>query len=324
MLFKHFKTISIFALVTLSIISCKDEDEFPDLPPANDTTVQYATDIDSIRKYLKTHYMTLDGDLNASFTKIGTGGTQIPIWDQTNFPLDSIEVSNDSRLTNRTNGRVTDEQKYTLYYILLNEGGGQNPITIDSSFVTYAGWNLSKNTIEIDRASTPVWTSFPVTNTFISGFRQILPIMKTAESIAENPDGSVNYVNAGKCIVFIPSGLAYYNSSRGPNLPSYSNLIFQIELKTLVAIDHDKDRILSKYELYGTETDYFKQDSDGDFIPDFLDIDDDGDGFLTRNEFKIMGTVPQQYYDFTTIPDCANDVTNPNRIKRFLDPNCHQ
>jgi hypothetical protein len=323
MLFKHFKTISIFVLVTLSIISCKDEDEFPGLPPANDFQAQYDVDLAKIEDYLKNNYMTVDANLNATFTLIPEGGTQVSIMNQTDFPVQSIiEVENDSRLTIRTDGRVTDPVKYTLYYIMLNEGGGQNPITIDSSYVSYKGWNF--NNVEVDRAETPVWTSFPITNTFISGFRQILPLLKTAETITENPDGTVNYINAGKCIVFIPSGLAYFNSSRGPNLPSYSNLGFQIELKTLNRMDHDNDRIMSHLELYGTETNYFKQDSDGDFIPDFLDIDDDGDGFLTRNEFKIMGTVPQQYYDFTTIPDCANDVTNPNRVKRFLDPNCHQ
>jgi hypothetical protein len=77
-------------------------------------------------------------------------------------------------------------------------------------------------------------------------------------------------------------------------------------------------------ELYGTETDYFMQDSDGDLIPDFLDTDDDEDGFLTRNEFKISGTDPQEYYDFTTIPDCSGNTTNPIRLKRYLDPSCHQ
>lgn len=322
MLFKNFNYYCLFVFLALAIVSCKKEEDDFVLPPANDFGEQYIVDSAIIEEYLDTHYMTLDANLNATFTLIPEGGTQVSVKNQTNFPLQSIEVNNDNRLSLRTNGNVTDTQKYKLYYILLNEGGGQNPITIDSCYVKYRGWNFEN--VEIDRAQTPVWTSFPINDLFISGFRQILPVMKTAESIVENTDGSVNFVNSGKCVVFIPSGLAYFNGSRGVNVPSYSNLAFQIELKALNQIDHDNDRILSYLELYGTETDYFKQDTDGDLIPDFLDIDDDGDGFLTRNEFKTMGLEPDEYYDFSNIPDCSGDKVTPNRVKRYLDPNCSQ
>jgi len=322
MLLKSLKVPMLMVLISFLSFSCKDDDDATTVTPPNDRTEQYASDIDSIEKYLKSNYMTLDSDLNAVITEIPTGGSQVSIWDQTDYPLNSITVKNDTRLTIRTDGGIEDPVEYKLYYILLNEGGGQNPLTIDSSFVDYRGWNLDN--VEFDRTSTPVWTSYPITNVFISGFRQILPIMKTAESIVENPDGTINYINAGNCLVFIPSGLAYYNSPQGANLPAYSSIVFQINLKTLDKIDHDSDRILSYMELYGTETDYFMQDSDGDLIPDFLDTDDDGDGFLTRNEFKISGTDPQEYYDFTTIPDCSGNTINPIRLKRYLDPSCHQ
>lgn len=323
MIQRIFKSYGVFILLALAIISCNDDDDGTTVIPANDRTEQYGVDIDLIEDYLKTNYITVDSDLNATIDSIPAGGSQISIWDQTDYPLQSITVKNDNRLTILTDGRVDDDVEYKLYYILLNEGGGQNPLTIDSSFVDYRGWDLDNS--EFDRKSTPVWTSYPLTNVFISGFRQILPQMKTAETIVENTDGSVNYVNAGKCIVFIPSGLGYYNSPQ-ISLPAYSNLVFQIELKTLHQIDHDTDRVLSYLELYGSETDYFMQDTDGDLIPDFLDADDDGDGFLTRNEFKmpLVGTEEQQYYDFTTIPDCSGDNSNPNRLKRYLDASCHQ
>lgn len=322
MLLKSLKAFILLVLFSFIAVSCKDDDDAATVTPPNDRTEQYATDIEKIEEYLKSNYMTLDSDLNAVITEIPTGGNQVSIWDQTDYPLKSITVKNDTRLTIRTDGALVDPVEYKLYYILLNEGGGQNPLTIDSSFVDYRGWNLDN--VEFDRTSTPVWTSYPITNVFISGFRQILPMMKTAESIVENTDGTINYINAGNCIVFIPSGLGYYNSPQGANLPAYSNIVFQINLKTLDQIDHDSDRILSYLELYGTETDYFMQDSDSDLIPDFLDTDDDGDGFLTKNEFKIIGTDPQEYYDFTTIPDCSGNTTNPIRLKRYLDPSCHQ
>jgi hypothetical protein len=52
--------------------------------------------------------MTLDSDLNAVITKIPTGGSQVSIWDQTDYPLNSITVKNDTRLTIRTDGGIED------------------------------------------------------------------------------------------------------------------------------------------------------------------------------------------------------------------------
>jgi hypothetical protein len=322
MLLKNLKSSVLMVVFSVLFFSCKDDDNIPVGVPPNDRTEQYAVDIGEIEDYLKTNYLTLDSELNATIAKIPIGGSQVSIWNQTDFPLQSITVKNDDRVTLRTDGRIDDPVEYKLYFIVLNEGGGERPLTIDSSFVDYKGWNLDN--VEFDRTSTPVWTSFPLSNVFISGFRQILPEMKTAESVSENGDGTLNYLNFGNCLVFIPSGLGYFNIPKGVNLPSYSNLVFQIKLKSLNFNDHDSDRILSYMELYGTETDYFMQDSDGDLIPDFLDTDDDEDGFLTRNEFKISGTDPQEYYDFTTIPDCSGNTTNPIRLKRYLDPSCHQ
>ena len=128
--------------------------------------------------------------------------------------------------------------------------------------------------------------------------------------------------------MFIPSGLAYFNLSRGANIPVYSNLAFQVKLKGLRYNDHDRDKILSKDETYNptgdTDIGLFNQDTDNDGIPDFLDNDDDGDGVLTRNELKIPGTIPQLYYQFNDIPACNGDQTDPSRLKRHRDPSCFQ
>ena len=46
--------------------------------------------------------------------------------------------------------------------------------------------------------------------------------------------------------------------------------------------DHDRDGILSKYE-YGPDFNAEANDTDEDGIPDYIDVDDDGDGHLTKN-----------------------------------------
>ncbi|WP_333694477.1 FKBP-type peptidyl-prolyl cis-trans isomerase [Flavobacterium sp.] len=315
------KTLFSFTAVLLLFVSCKKDDEGATRTPPRDRAEQYATDQGLIEEYLKNNYMTVNANMDVTVTEIPNGGTQTSIWDQTEYPLQYIVVKNDTRVSLRTDGRINDPVEYKLYYILLNEGGGQRPTTIDSTHVSYRGWNFDNE--EFDRTSTPVWTSFPSDIQFISGFRQILPLMKTAENTTVNTDGTVNYSNFGNLVVFIPSGLAYYESSRSTLIRSYSNLVFQIQLKNLRYNDHDRDKILSKDELYGTQTDYFLQDTDGDGIPDFLDTNDDGDLILTRNELKIPNTNPQQYYSFDAIPDCSGNTTNPNRLKKHLDPSCN-
>ena len=56
------------------------------------------------------------------------------------------------------------------------------------------------------------WFTFPAMystdQVSISGFRQILPQIKTAASVNVGGDGSVDYTDYGNIIVFIPSGLA--------------------------------------------------------------------------------------------------------------------
>lgn len=316
------KIVFLLIVSSLMFISCKKDDDGIITIPPNDRNEQYLTDGYAIEEYLKSNYMVVDSDMNVTMNKITNPFTQVSIWNQTEYPLQSIIVKNDVRDTYKTDGRFDDPVDYKLYYIILNEGGGERPTTIDSSFVDYRGWNLSN--VEFDRTSNPVWTSFPGNIEFISGFRQILPKLKSAESVVENGDGTLTHINFGNCIVFIPSGLGYFNLPRGTNLPGYSNLVFQIKLKGIHYNDHDRDRILSKYELYNGQTDYFLQDSDGDGFPDFLDSNDDGDNVITKNELKIPGTTPQQYYQFNDIPDCSGNQTNTSRLRRHLDPSCFQ
>ena len=331
--------IVLFFWFAQTIISCSPSSSTP-ITPARDRQEVYNEDILEIEDYLKSNYIEFDANNNATITKIPEGGTQTSIWNQyTNNDVDpfpSINVKNDTRITVLTDGRIDDNVDYKLYYIKLNEGGGQTPTQVDSTFVGYKGWNLSNVTFDENNSGT--WFSYPDVNTSISGFKQILSTVKTAASVTENTNGALTYNNAGNVIVFIPSGLAYFNNAR-LKIDAYAPIVFQIKLYGLKERNHDADGVPSKYEdfsydpvtferIYAPDNDYFNDDTDGDKIPDFYDTDDDGDGYLTKYEIKkptpFLGV--STYYPYNNdafepkgIPDASGDGTTTLRLRRHLD-----
>ncbi|MFI0426720.1 MAG: FKBP-type peptidyl-prolyl cis-trans isomerase [Flavobacterium sp.] len=307
--------IRVYKIVALLVfpsifISCNKSDSGSyDL---RDRQTVYDEDILEIEEYLQTHYMTVDANMNAVIDTILPTTTEASIWSQTAYPLQSITVKNDTRDTYLTDGLKDDDVDYKLYYIVLNDGGGNFPTNVDSTFVAYRGWNMENEMF--DQNVNGSWFSHPDTNGAISGFRQILSKVKTASSFSENSNGSITYFNYGNVVVFIPSGLAYFNGSN-TNIGTYSPIAFQINLFSLKERDHDKDRILSKYEDLNNNGDYFDDDTDGDKLPDFLDFDDDGDGRITKKEIEIS---TGNYYEFANIPLCPGG----NGKKKHLDPFC--
>ena len=301
-----------------SLVSCKKDDDGPNVTPPRDRQEVYNENLMEIETYLQSSYMTLDGDMNVTIDSIPDGGSQVSIWDQTAYPLQYITVKNDTRRSLLTDGRIADDVDYKLYYIILDEGAGQTPTTVDSTFTAYKGWNFSN--VVFDQNNTGIWFSFPESNlSAISGYRQILSKIKTADGSTMGPNGFVNYQNYGNVIVFIPSGLAYFNGSRA-NIGIYKPIAFQIKLLALKERDHDRDGILSKYEDLNNNNDYFDDDTDGDKVPDFLDIDDDGDGVATKTEIiqSNDGNGNITYYSFFDIPFCPG-----NMIRKHLDPSCN-
>jgi len=310
--------IALLLTIAFTFYACPQDDS-GSTTKIRDFQEVYDEDIVEIEEYLKSNYLELDVNLNATVTKIPEDGTQTSIWDQTQYPLQSITVKNDSRSTLLTDGRINDDVDYKLYYIILNEGGGHNVRSVDSTLVAYKGWNLSN--VVFDTNNFGSWFSFPESSvSTISGFRQIISKIKTEESHSEYSDGTVNRINFGNVLVFVPSGLAYFSGSR-ENIAQYSPIAFQIKLFDSRERDHDKDRISNKYEDINDNNDFFDDDTDGDKIPDFLDVDDDGDGKLTKFEIRmpIPVTSPYQYYDFNSIPICTDD---PNGRKVHLSKFC--
>ncbi len=346
-----FKLYFILIFTSVSLFSCTKDSTTSIIPP-RDYATQYGADLDSIEVYLKNHYLTqvvVDGQPDVIFTKIPSGTTdKVSIWDNTEIPLQNKIIYSDNRTSHFVNGVVSDTQAYKMYYLIVNPGGGTKPTTIDSTYTSYKGWTLDDN--EFDSSNTPFWSTYPgltINETsLISGYRQFLPELKTATGVATDGSGTVTYQNSGVGVVFIPSGLGYYNLTR-TSIPSYSPLVFRIRLHTLRERDHDRDGILSKYEDVNGDGNYYNDDTDGDNTPDYLDVDDDGDSYLTKYEIRYTDAVGGfHYYPFNgagaddlltiyvdesrgipsrtgTAPNYIYDYTSPNRLRVHLDKTAH-
>ena len=283
-----------FVFSALFLFSCS-KDEATQIAPPKSFAEQYPIDNKAIDDYLATHYYD---EINDELKDLIDG--EVALKDNPN--LDFIIV-------NRNN------LEYKLYFLKIEEGNtteGLNPIEVDSAFVSYKGTLL--NGTVFDAASSPVWFKL---DEVIIGWAKIIPKFKTAGTPTVNSDGSLNYGAYGKGIMFVPSSFGYYNSSFG-KIPPYSQLIFRFNLFSLKRRDHDKDRILSIDEYFDANGAILN--TDGDRFPNYLDIDDDGDGYLTKSEIRTSaaGVSPGTYYSFENIPNCEG-----GSVKKHLDASCN-
>ena len=343
-----FKIILLFT-ITITIVSCSKSDS--STQPLRDFTEQYTKDLTNIETYMHTHYMEVvnnpgaTDDQDVTFTLIPDGGTQTSIWDQTTYPILMRYVTvkqNDVDVT------------YKIYFIQLRQGSGANsksPCNVDRVLTSYRGEYIYSSTEQVSGVdvttikSTEFEESINPQNYFnltgvIRGWSEIFPQFKTG-SYTGNPDGTVSYNDFGAGVMFLPSGLAYYSGSKG-GIPAYSPLIFTLKLYEIQRVDHDGDGIYSYQEDLATSTTSSNgtvtvtagipdgyvnsmatgivnpDDTDGDEIPDFLDVDDDGDFFTTASEIK--NPITGQAYPFADIPTCGG---SGNGKKKYLDPSCH-
>lgn len=316
------------------LIACSKDDD-------NSTKIrnyqeQYLVDIANIEKFMKTHYITVinhpgyDDDLDVTYTKIPAGGTQVSIWDQTTYPIRN-------RIVTVTQNNI--DIAYKIYYLELRAGSGINgstPSNVDNVLTSFRGEYIYERTETVDDVTTNTTlgeefedSRFPqsflsLSSVRVKGFAEIFPKLKSGDYY-DNTDGTISYFNFGAGIVFIPSGLAYYNQSV-PNIPTYSPLVFNVKLYEVQRMDHDEDGILSNLEDLNNDGYIYTHptgtsnpdDTDGDGIPDFKDVDDDGDNFVTKAEIKNLAT--NTAYPFNEIPTCG---PSGNGKKRHLDPSCH-
>lgn len=295
---KIFK-LFIFALASLTIGSCTSNSSTT-TEELRDYTEQYTKDLDSIDEYIDSHYINVDADYNVTFSKIATGGTQQSIRQQTQFPLQSKMVYiEEHQLT------------YKVYYIKLNEGIGKRPSVADSIHVSYRGILLNDN--QFDYSQNPIWFQL---QDVVSGWGKIIPEFKTGTYDTAAGPNPVNFQNFGAGIMFLPSGLAYYQSaSQTGSFGAYSPLIFTFKLYELRYKDHDLDGVLSKDEfiddLLDPYDDVYDTDTDGDGVANLFDIDDDGDKVKTKNEIHkdANGNI--------IFEDCDGDG-----VPNYLDKDC--
>ncbi|WP_026713227.1 FKBP-type peptidyl-prolyl cis-trans isomerase [Flavobacterium daejeonense] len=343
-----FKYYFILIITSLALFSCsKDDNNSIEVVPPKDYAEQYVIEKATIEEYLETYtfvHTNAPGqpeDQDIVFTKITDPVNQRSIKSYLNsntFPkLLSRDVKDDG---------IT----YKLYYLVLREGVGEKPCNVDEVFTSYNGKYLK----EVDSNGVTSITStlfeevlyprgFMGLFELIRGWKEIFPQFKTGTYVS-NSDGTISYNDFGAGVMFIPSGLGYYNAEQG-RIPSYSPLVFSFKLYEIKRSDIDgfirfgngandytvnPDKILSYQEdIDGDGYMWTKQelpegainpdDSDGDGVPDFLDVDDDNDGYVTKFEITVNGVVTP----FASIPDCGGNTTNEARIKKHLDKNCH-
>jgi hypothetical protein len=350
-----FKFYFILLITTVSLFSCSKHDSATIEPPRV-YSVQYATDITDIEDYLKTNYFTVVNhpgfvdDQDVTITKIDAG--QPSIMSYLNAATYPKLLSKDVNL---------HDIVYKLYYLVLRPGVGESPCNVDGVLTSYRGTYLSRSAATDTPPSVLSSTLFEEVKypqqmlslyTVITGWSETFPLFKSGTSVI-NADGTVTHTNFGAGVMFIPSGLGYYNTGSG-SIPEYSPLVFSFKLYDIQRLDQDGDGIPSYQE--DINKDGFMRvlatgvvnpdDTDGDGIPDFLDVDDDGDNYTTKLEItKPAGTNSglSIYFPYDPIIDnpltpvdetetkgvpaysaTGNpDYTTPGRLRIYLDKDHH-
>ncbi|HEU0136137.1 MAG TPA: FKBP-type peptidylprolyl isomerase [Flavobacterium sp.] len=358
---KIFKIFFLLA-VAISLTNCGPDDE-SQTQPLRDFQVQYNSDIADIERYLKTHSITVlnnpgfADDMDVTYTEVPEN--------------DPTSIWNDPRLTSTT---VVDpltqkpyyhDVAYKIYYLRLRTGGGAAgnrvaPTNADAVLTSYTGSYLFhytdpnvENAPDELRQAQFESVPFPQTNLplegVIKGWSEVYPLFKSGDFTTVQGE-PVTYTDFGAGVLFIPSGLGYYNQSQSA-IPAYSPLIFSFKLYEVIRLDQDADGIPSWLEdinndgfMRALPADFDNpDDTDGDLAPNFLDLDDDGDLSLTRVETRRPKQDPTDvdeeftYYPYNGaaeddpatpynemhgIPSCSGDFTSPTRIRKHLDASC--
>lgn len=286
--------------VLLLVVACPSTDDAPAAEVIRPYQEVYNEDIAEIDEFMLKNSMTVDANYNVTFNEITTANPGTPIKNHPNLLFKNV---------------VKEGVTHKVYYIKLREGSGTNPTKLDSIYSAYKGFKSDRSSF--DQSINPTWFGL---DEVIQGWTEIFPEFKTGNDVL-NPDGTSTFSNFGAGVIFIPSGLAYYNRNAG-SIGAYTPIYFSFKLMKLRNRDHDGDKILSKDE-YGPDLSVEAINTDGDLdannnpFYDYKDFDDDGDGILTKKEIKLAnGTFPA----FNLIPTCTG---GGNGKKKHLDPFCN-
>lgn len=280
------KIKSLFGLVlfTIVIISCNKNNDAP-----FDAANQAVLDDESIVDYLKTHYY-IPADEGEPFGKIDTIlDAETPLFDN---------IKEDELTYNDIN--------YKLYYYEVSEGKNQAPTRFDSIFIKYSGFTLDSLNFDANKSFTSSrgWLDLITT---IQGWRYGFPDFNIKSGFnSTQPGEPITYSGTGKGVLFIPSGLAYDNSSSNTTLKN-KPLLFHLELGQVIRSDYDNDEVSNADEDVDGSGILSDDDTDEDGYPNYVDVDDDGDLILTRNE------------DVNNNGDPMDDDTDGDHIANYLD-----
>ena len=290
---KYLTLAAVAVCATMLIVSCGNDDDVDDgFIPARDRAEEAPLSQAIVREYLETHFYNYeefenppaDFDFQIKFDTIaGANADKIPLIQQVT--------------TKNVKDRIKEGLTYDLYYLNVRQGEGDSPDFPDIATISYDGIYINREeeilpyTKRFDASTLPI--QFDMT-AIVNGFQDVLSEFNTATEIITNPDGSLTFVDYGIGAVFMPSGLGYYvNPPATSSIPTYAQLIFTFQLYESEQGDQDNDGIPSIMEDLNGNLLEEDDDTDGDFLPNYADPDDDNDGRPTSEEIIIAsdGTI---------------------------------
>ena len=246
-----------FIILLISLYSCKKEEE---IVPPRDVAEQVSEEEIKLEQFLSSHFYNYE-QFESSDIPLEISIDTITFPNQEKTALINQVIKQFVKVKT-SSGDLIDHPIYTL---IAKEGSGQSPSRADSTYVSYKGMLLSKS--QFDSSLEPIW--FDLT-AVVRGFREGLGLFKSGEFTVDQ-NNVATFSNYGQGIIFMPSGLGYYNNNSA-SIPEYSPLIFIINLYLVKKTDHDGDGILSGLE-FDNDGDGLPDDSDEDGLADYLDAD---------------------------------------------------
>ncbi len=283
-------------LMLILLGSCKNDDNGPEaeLVPPRLLSEVAAEDDEELQEFLKSHfynYEDFEEPIDPGFDMIvridtiaGDNADKRPLWE---------DVQTESAIVESSNFGLDDgeEIEHTLYYVVVRDGVGGSPTFADNTVLQYEGSLLNGDAF--DAANSPV--NQYLSGNLIPGYAMGVENFNAGEGPFDNGDGTVSFEDYGIGILFIPSGLGYFDRPPlGSGIPSYEPLIFKIDLLSFEPdTDFDGDGIPSILEDLNGDGDLNNDNTDEDteplgvFLANHNDTDDDADGIPTREEIDI-------------------------------------
>ncbi len=287
-------------------VACNNDDGANDIPvvEVRDRTEQQIADKDSLKLFFESHYFNksaLVANNNPKMADIEI----IELLENESIPDGYVLLSDELSLGDgmlETHTTTFAETEYEYYILKVNQGGGtKSPSFSDFIRVVYEGYTFNSDVNDVTQAFdsrvNPIDIDLVATMQGVFAWTKVFPFFNTAESFVDNGDGTSTYINGGVGVMFVPSGLSYYELSQ-TGIPAYTPVIFKFELLETQENDHDSDGIPSYLEDLDLDglftanqvdtTDEEDDDTDGDTFPNYFDNDDDNDGIPTADEIAEL------------------------------------